>query len=163
MKTSDKTKLDSLQNPFLSSILFTTREITVNNQMVNVNDINEGVIVTKPSTLKSSYLLDDEPYTKVFTRAGMRLHIMALSPNAKSVFLWITYEIDPNTDYLEINRKRYVSETSSNYAMLSDGLKELIDASIIVATTVNNVYWINPLLMFKGDRLKKYPQNIVVR
>lgn len=125
--------------------------------------LTSGVIVNKPSTISSTYLLDDAPFTKVFTKAGLRLHINGLTPNAKSVYLWIMYEIDPNTDYLEINKKRYVTECNSNYKLLSDGLKELIDAAIIIATTVNDVYWINPLLLFKGDRLRKYPENINLR
>ena len=125
--------------------------------------LTNGVIVNKPSTLSSTVLLEDTPFTKVFTKAGLRLHINALTPNAKSVYLWIMYELDPNVDYLEINKKRYVQECNSNYKLLSDGLKELIDAAIIIATTVNDTYWINPLLLFKGDRLKKYPEHITTR
>jgi len=69
-----------------------------------------GIALGKPSTISSTYLLDDIPFTKVFTKAGLRLHVNTLTPNAKSVYLWIMYELDPNVDYLEINKKRYVQE-----------------------------------------------------
>lgn len=163
MKTSDREKLDTLQNPFLTSITFTAREVTITNQMVNVNDIDEGIITRLPSTLKSSLIIDDSRYTKVFVKQALRLHINNLSSNAKSVFLFVTYEVDPGCDYFEINKKRYIAECNSNYKLLSNGIKELIDASVIVATSVSDVYWINPLLIFSGDRLKKYPKNVTTK
>ena len=140
----------------LSSI--ETTSVTVTNKMVNVNDIREGIITSLPSQITSTLMLDKEEYCKVFTRSGFRLHVTAMSPNAKSLYMWLMYELDYSVDFIEINKKRYVSESKLNYKQYQLAIKELIDFCVISPTSVNDVYWTNSLFFFKGDRLKKYPE-----
>ena len=160
MKTTDKEKLNGLTNPFVVNHNIETTEITVVNKMVNIKDIHEGIIVNKPSEIHTALLVDKADYCKLFTRAGYRLHINALSSNAKALVLWLMYEIDYAVDYMEIDSKRYVNETSLNYKLLGMAVKELVDACVISPTSVDKVYWINPFFFFKGDRLKKYPDHL---
>lgn len=158
MKKDDRIKLEGLKNPFMVLSSIETTSITVTNKMVNVNDIKEGIITSLPSQITSTLMLDKEEYCKVFTRAGFRLHVTAMSPNAKSLYMWLMYELDYSVDFIEINKKRYVNESKLNYKQYQLAIKELIDFCVISPTSVNDVYWTNSLFFFKGDRLKKYPE-----
>lgn len=166
MKISDREILERAVNPFTTQDFVKVREVTVTNRMINVGDISDGVITNKPSELKSKLLLEDESFCKVYTRMGYRLHILELSDNAKSLFLWIIYEMNANCDYIEITgrqRKRYIAEAKKSNIAINMAIKELINASVISATTINGVYWINPLFIFTGNRISKYPDKLLQR
>ena len=160
MKIQDRIKLQGLQNPFMASILIPCREYKIVNKMVNVGDISEGIILGDVSEIKQTVKVDAEEFSKVFTKPGFRLHISALNPQGRLLFLWLLYEIDHAEDFFELNKKRFIAECTSNYKHLSMGITALIDASVITSTSVDNVYWINPLFFFKGDRVKKYPNDL---
>jgi|LakMenE01Jun11ns_1017448.scaffolds.fasta_scaffold9382484_1 hypothetical protein len=160
MKIQDRIKLQGLQNPFMTNTTIQCKTYKVINKMGNLADITEGIFVGDVSEIKQSVIVDSEEHSKIFTKAGYRLHVSALSPQGRLLFLWLLYEIDYAEDFLELNKRRFIAECTSNYKHLSAGIKSLMDASIIIPTTVENVYWINPIFFFKGDRVKKYPNNI---
>lgn len=128
--------------------------------MVSVADVSDGVILGDVSEIKSRMLVDADDYTKVFTKPGYRLHVSALNNQGKALFLWLLFEIDYAEDFFELNKRRFIAECTSNYMHLSMGITALIDASIITSTSVENVYWINPIFFFKGDRVKKYQNDL---
>lgn len=160
MKSADRLKLSGLSNPFIINHSFDVRMIKVKDDMVRVKDISEGVILGPKTEVNRILVTDPAKYSKVFTQAGFRLHISAIPMQGKALFLWLLYEIEYGVDFVEISKKRFVDECKSNYKLLSEGVKQLIDAGLIAPTSVDGVYWLNSMLFFKGDRIAKYPNNL---
>lgn len=166
MKKEDKILLEKAINPFTLQDFVEVREVPVTNKLVSVRDIQDGVIIKKPSEIKTTYLVEDSKFCKVYTRLGFRLHVSELSDNSKSLFLWMIYDLDYNEEFIEFDTKRikkYRIENNKSNVEFLDSLKELIRASIISHTGIGRIYWINPLFFFNGNRLKKYPDKIIER
>jgi hypothetical protein len=82
---------------------------------------------------------------------------MALTGRAKELYLWVMYELDKNEDFVWINVQRYMEECNvSSMTTYRDTVKDLQKSLIISPTTIKDVYWINPLFFFNGNRLEKY-------
>jgi hypothetical protein len=105
--------------------------------------------------------LERDEYCKVYTKSENRKIVAQLSPSAKSLFLWIVYELESGKDYLWVNKRRYMEENSvSSINTYKKAIAELARLTFICASVVKDVYWINPKLMFAGSRINKYPKNI---
>jgi hypothetical protein len=103
-----------------------------------------------------------EGFCKLYCSPEKRLLTNRLSLRAKEMLLWIQYEIDHGKDFLWMNKKRYMEELEiKSINTYKEALKELIRHGFITPTLASDYYWINPDFMFKGDRVKKYPKNVV--
>ncbi len=165
MKKIEKEHLKQMVNPFTTDLTIPVRVFRSNKKVLDINniDLTNGYISRKPDTISSEVLVDDTPFSRVFTPSGYRLHIMALPKYSKSVFLWLIYEIEDNQDWIWINRRRYKSECGGTWTDLQNGINGLIDAGIITGTSIKDCYWFNPRFFFKGNRIKFYPEKIVER
>ena len=159
MKKVDRILLESV-NPFTNELTIQVSELTNKHKYVNVNSVSDGIITEAPNILNITYLVDKSDKCQIFTKSGLRLHINSLSKNAKSVFIWIIYELEDSQDWLWINKTRYKSECGGNFTDLKKGIEELTISGIITPTVVLDAYWINPLFFFNGSRVKKYPSNL---
>ncbi len=107
--------------------------------------------------------LERDEYCKIYTKSENRKIVAQLSPSAKSLFLWIVYELENGKDYLWLNKRRYMEENSvSSINTYKKAIAELARLTFVCASIVKDVYWINPKLMFSGSRINKYPKNIEV-
>lgn len=107
------------------------------------------------------YIAERLEYAKVFATADYRTRINKLTLRGKEMFLWLLYTVKMGEDSVWINRERYMEEMdiSSNTTIVAT-IKDLVKHNIIAPTMQKkDVYWINPNFFFKGDRLKKYPDN----
>lgn len=117
----------------------------------------------KEISIEQESIFNNESYTKIYTRASLRLHIMALPEKAKSLYLWLVYELDNNVDYVWINRDRYMKECTVSINTAKAAIQDLCTTGIITPTIFAEHYWINPLFFFNGNRITKYPNNIQLR
>ncbi len=156
----DESKL--ISNPFVNSPEFTIRirEFREETDVVNLNKISNGVILQAAFKIPTSRVVEQENYTKLFTRQAFRLHIMALPSRARDLFLWITYELDSGKDYLWINKVRYLAECTVSLNTYKESILDLTTGGVITPTVYNDTYWINPLFFFNGDRIKKYQDKL---
>lgn len=115
---------------------------------------SEGIHL--PAIAKMEYT----PFTKLFSKREHRLIISRCTPAAKSLYLWIMYEIEVSKDYIWINKHRYLKETLTSLNTFKKALTELHRYSLITPTTIKDVYWINPEYFFKGSRITKYSKNL---
>ena len=83
--------------------------------------VNANKVIFTDSYVKSeggalidykSHLVEYDTSAKVYNKAEYRKFVAALPPAAKSLFIWLIYEIELNKDYIKINRKRYMLENS---------------------------------------------------
>lgn len=138
-------------NPFTNSLVIKYFGIPTKEYEV----VEDGIKLNK------EIKIENEVYTKLFTTAENRVIITRMSSSAKSLLLWICYEIDSSKDFLWINRERYMleAEIKSNTTYL-EAVKELVRYGFIIYSTIKDVFWINPSFIFKGNRIKKYPNNL---
>lgn len=84
-----------------------------------------------------------------------------LSKNGAIVLLYLSTRLSWNQQKIEIEPSKSTLETGLSSASLYRGLEELRDLSVLVKAKRRNVYWINPAVLFCGDRLKTFPDNVL--
>jgi len=111
--------------------------------------------------------LEKVPYTKVFDVKGNRKDVNELPIRSKELYLWLIHVIEPSQDIIWIDRVLYMSRMGiKSLNTYKEAIKVLCDNVYIYAhanPAFKEVYWINPKFIFKGSRLNKYPNNIVVK
>lgn len=157
----DPTQL--VTNPFSLSDNFTikARAIDTSNEIISKQDLESGVSITQKARVTSSFVAERESFTKLFINSSRRIHMMQLPPRALSLFLFIAYELTTGVDWLWINKGRYMDESEMSLNTYKEAIKDLVRENVITPTVFLDTYWINPLLFFAGNRLKKYPDAVV--
>lgn len=165
-KNFDESKLT--QNPFMVNPPI-AGGIPIRARSFNKTDklILESVegIYLPAGKLNETVLVEDEVFTKVYHDVKYRDIILNLSHDALRLWTYITYDITSNKDFYWMNMTfitRHLRLRSSfELKQIIDN--ELVRYAFITPTQFPNVYWINPAILFCGNRMKKYPQNVVVR
>ncbi len=99
----------------------------------------------------------------IYTSPIIRLLLSKLSGSASKLYIWIQQSINYGEDFIKLNSKNFMKETKMSPSTLVKAKKELIDHHVIAKMKgENKYYWINPVIMFKGSRVKKYPDSISV-
>jgi len=102
---------------------------------------------------------------KVYQTTANRLLLSKLTPNGKSLMLWLLSEIDSGRDWLWINYERYMEENDiKSFGTYKRSVKELISKGILGLTLQSrySYYWINPAIVFNGSRILKYPDRLEI-
>ena len=150
-------------NPFVAGS-FNIEAVKVRNKrkIADVTDLvaNSDAVITEINEYNYTSILEKETYCKVFNRSTLRIHIGSLTTKARDLFLWIIYEKESGDDLIAINVDRYRLEFNVSYNTYRAALDELIFQGILALTSVDRLYWINPLFIFSGNRIKKYPNNV---
>ena len=111
----------------------------------------------------NDYQMEKETVTKIYTNPLYRRHISSLSSRAKSLFLWIMYEIESGKDFIWINKSRYMEENNlSSINTYKESIIDLTVPNIICPTIYPDVYWINPRYFFSGNRMTKYKDHLIL-
>jgi len=105
--------------------------------------------------------VEKENITKLYTKAENRLLIAHLTPKARSLYIWLAYEIECGKDYLWLNQKRYMEEFKESLNTFKAAREELCEFLVIYPTLEKEYYWINPRLFFCGSRIAKYSKDVV--
>lgn len=161
------------ENPFLSQMVDEVRSSTIvklqggkstdKKGVAGLVDTNSGEIVEATFLRKKE--VDAEQFVKIFcNHVGLWAD---LSKPALKVFSWIINNLRPQADYVLINREIILSEIGyKSSETLYKGLRELVKAGIIAKGLVDGMWFINPLVVFNGDRVtfttnyikKKHPE-----
>lgn len=150
-------------NPFVESPDFEVRvrNLSKEEEYVNIKDISDGVILTVPSKVKTKYLVEAEAYTKVYNKKSLYLHIADISPSGKALFLYIQYHLQHSKDYIRLEPKEVMKQVGyGSINTFKKSLEELVTHLIITPTLCQDVYWINPVFFFNGSRISKYGHKI---
>lgn len=142
-------------NPFIVPLQVTVKEIEFTNQLKKDKD---------GDWISPKVLLENEPCVKLYVSTDKRKIINKLDDKSKSMLLWIFYTVERNKDYIWINKERYKEEQEiKSENTVRGAVKNLIRYGLIQYTIVKDVYWINPDFFFFGNRVKKYPNNLIKR
>lgn len=141
-------------NPFLASIKLTvykSQTTMLNNR--NVDGINKVV-----SKTIEEIEWEKDPFIKVYTESKIKNIYKDLNPISCKIVLYIQLNLKKKTDYIELNTDKVMDftkiESKTTYYKY---IQELIDNAVI-AKYKNSVYWINPELIFNGDRISFYKE-----
>lgn len=143
-----------ITNPFT----FTLR-IPVTKVISNIDytiDVEDGVFHNK------AFYVDKTKKVTLYHCAYCKDNTIGLSDKALRLYTWIIMSIEPGMDYIQINQDYYMRKAGvKSINTYKDAVKELVRYSYIQATEYKTVFWINPNIFFSGNRLNKYPDNIV--
>jgi len=113
------------------------------------------------------YELEKTPYTKVFEHAGDKKQVNELPIRCKEFYLWLIHTIKPAQDIIWVDRVSYMKMMEiKSLNTYKRAIQVLCDNNYIYAHAnplYKEVYWINPKHIFKGSRLIKYPENVIVK
>lgn len=104
------------------------------------------------------------PYTKVFEIAGAKKLVNAFPVRAKELYLYIIQSIESAQDYLWIDRHAYMKlmdiKSVNTYKQAVSHL--WLTNFIYPHGSIQDVFWINPQFFFKGSRINKFKNNVIV-
>lgn len=140
-------------NPFLGNLKIQVNKVTFERQYQKDKD-GEWMPVEKDLEVDNS--------CRVYVGKDRRLKMINLSARAKDLLLWIIYEAESQSEWLWINKHRYMAESGvSSINTYKSALVELIKNGYLISSVVKDTYWINPDYFFSGNRVNKFPKNIV--
>ena len=153
-------------NPLIQSLVITVRQRHKKRPLKDINglEIEDGeVTIAGTATFNDTFLVEKDTKGSYYCSSHYRLHVSACTPKAKSLLLWIMYEIEYGKDYIWINVDRYLEETNTSLNTYKDAITELWKESIIIPIAgYNNMYWTNPMIFFKGSRIRKYKSHVIL-
>lgn len=150
----DESKM--IMNPLANDLsIVATRRIDYA-QMITDEDTGELIPTTN--------LIEKNRNVKIFYGTGCKEMVYNLSPGAKSLYLFVLYNLEPNQDWIQINSQRYMTKNSiKSINTYKEALKELCRYLFIAPTLdYKDVFWINPMLFFCGSRINKYPDKVKI-
>lgn len=156
-KQQDVDESKMIVNPFSYSLKIKITELVETAETFNFGVGDKKVEIVTP--------VEYDSYTKVFYHNGIRDIIFNLSPQAKSLYLFVLYNLDTGKDYLQMNSQWYMTKNNvSSINTFKGAVKELCRHGFLsLSVDYNDVYWINPQLFFHGNRIKKFPENTTVK
>jgi len=149
-------------NPFSETLVIVAVNITEDKHLYEAKDLSDNMVVNVSERRQFCFTLEKQTYTKVFRSPEMRKKIVGLRGNSNKLFNWIVFEVKPADDYVVVNIDRCKEECGFNHNTYLSCMKELIDVDIVARTPHNKVFWLNPQVFFCGNRIKKYPNNVIV-
>lgn len=131
---------------------------------IRVRPIRSGYVADEDMMMVENFVdMEVESYAKVFDNSEQRLIMSGLSFRALQIWTWAVYTIESGKDYLWMNVQRVMEECGmKSIKTYKAAIEELCRYGYIAPCVGHkNVYWINPAIAFKGNRAKKFPQNVV--
>ncbi len=126
-----------------------TKRLDTNTQLI---DKVTGEVKPMFSYTYTKQIIDSKKFTKMYTdNLGM---IFGLSKGAQLVLRYICDSLIPKADYVFINieKCREYCEYKTRQSVYNS-LEDLLKAEIIARTDDTYRYWINPSVLFNGDRM----------
>jgi hypothetical protein len=165
-KSEKKTKLKFSElpkhevNPFAEKALEVITSSTKKKYTSLSGGDGKGLLIVEPlsgdlmgSTIfTTTELVDNEKFVKIFlNQIGL---LWDLGKPAIKVFSYISTIIKPNKDTFIFRRDLCTQFLSYNsHKPVFEGLAELIHVGIIAKTKYDDEYYINPTMIFNGDRI----------
>lgn len=155
-KLANVTKYD--ENPFIAEVVKEVKAIK-KTQMIKAADRSEiQMIISQDGSVEGQtafvrYIeVDEDKFAKVYLNQFEAF--WDLSKTGIRVFGYILKEMKPNNDrfYFDIEKCMDDTEYKSERSVF-DGLLSLINAGIIARSNKHYMYFINPLIVFNGNRI----------
>lgn len=111
--------------------------------------------------VKEEWEAEYDPYTKVYEIKGYKTNMQALPIRSKEMLLFLIHSVESGKDWIWINREDYMRDNAiGSVNTYSKALNVLCDMGYISKHRKTDVYWINPQIFFKGNRIRKFYNKI---
>ncbi len=141
------------QSPYTIELQSKYMHVNPEHRSVEIDGVPHGIYeIPKGKTI----LVDSARYTKLFKNSGMIL--ATLSDSSIKMFMYIHENLGINCDYVCIMREDYLKcfgyAPNNKYAYYQ-AIEGLLQANIMKKKSDSTTcYWINPDIIFNGDRTK---------
>lgn len=138
-------------NPFASSLV-----IPVNKKM-------KKVLNKFKQEDEEEHILEATKFVKVFDVSMNRANVNCLPLRCKELWLYIIHSMESGKDWIWIDRHSYMENMgirSVNTFKKAIAVLGVDNGYIQKHGKLKDVYWINPIYLFKGNRIQKFPKNI---
>lgn len=144
-------------NPFIKIHKLALIKIYETSKMVNTNDISEGIILNYQQ-VTSSYCAEQQSKTSVYNIPYIEnVLFKELSSKGRDLLLYVIYNIPENTDYINLKIDKVCNKINMSKPTCLKAIQELLDVALLSKKSQSE-YWINPLYLFKGNRIKYYQE-----
>jgi hypothetical protein len=140
-------------NPFIESIL----DLKIKKKTVSISRTPEAAINEKGEYIGDKYMIvkkkvDKEEFVKVFK--DQLTIIFELTKTAQKMLTYFIKVLGVNKDFVVFDKeKAKLYSGLSSKASIYAGLSELIQKQVIAKSNLSQIYFINPAILFNGDRL----------
>jgi len=149
------------KNPFMANAVIKAR--AWDKETFILIKTEEGINIPT-GKVNNSLLVEEQTFTKVYHDVDFRDRLLLLDEYSLKLATFIIYQLNPNEDFIWINSSLFMSKTKLRDSRIYElAVQSLIRYDIITPTMYKDTYWINPLIFFSGNRLKKYTNNVKVR
>ena len=158
VKLSDFEKNE--ENPFMGQVVEEIEKYVVKKYKSNTGSDKRGIVVACDTdtgeVFKTSFIrqmeVDEQQFAKLYLSNFPAF--FDLSTAAIRVFGYILTCMKPKNDMILFDRKKCIEYCQyKSDKPIYKGLTELIEAEIIARGTADNLWFINPLVFFNGDRI----------
>lgn len=141
-------------NPFSVSL-----EIPISVGVENgVYEKKEGVLLPKEIEYENTV------YTRLYAEKELKEIYKYVSPSASKLLLWIMLNVYKQEDCIYIDNTRVMEDMGvKSINTVKKNIDELIRYGFITLSRHKQIYWINPMFFFKGNRVVKFPKNTVTK
>jgi L-rhamnose isomerase len=142
------------KNPFINNLLIPkrARSTSISRKPLKLADTETGEILDQELFIHQRKEVDKKEFVKVFNEHIAT--IFNLSSRALKLFGYIMESLKMNNDTFYLDQKKCMKYTNySSATTLSFAIAELIDKEIIARADNINLYYVNPSIVWNGDRL----------
>lgn len=155
------------QNPFTFDLKLRAVKFFTKKKHFRASDLKavDGIMLGKGSVESSEiagyHYTDAGKSTKLFRDDGARELVMGLEGATLKLFVAICLRLTPKADKVKLDAKVYTAMMGVTLKTFYTSVNKLIRYNVI-ARYKSKVYWINPAIMFSGDRLEKWPDKMEI-
>ena len=159
-KNTSSLKIKYRNNPFVMELkdkmYLQPRANSIIAKGQSIVDTDTGEIINESVLIGRRKYVDKSQFAKIYaSEIGV---LYELSKSAQKVFLYLIKVMD----YENKSIFRW-KEIYKNYGTAYKGIKELVENNIIAPSDIQNIYWLNPTIVCKGERFAKYTEYVVAK
>lgn len=156
MKYSTKKKYES--NPFMvelkGKMYLQPKANAIIAKGQSIVDTSTGEIIDESVLIGRRKIVDKSQFAKIYaSEIGL---LYDLSKTAQKVFMYLVSKMDYENKAIFRWKEIY-----KNYGTAYKGIVELIKHDIVAPSDIQNIYWLNPTIVCKGERFAMYTEFVV--
>jgi hypothetical protein len=138
------------------------RTKTDTNPFIRLDSIKVKMIPTSTEGGRGWKFLDNEHRINVYPREFFNKYdAIKANKNCRELLIYIMEHLQYDSDIIQLIMEKVSEAITIPRSTLYDTIDRLEELDFIKRTGKRNTYWINPYLMFKGNRVTKYPEAIL--
>lgn len=143
-------------NPFLQNFKLALVKVYETYHETKTSNIETDGHVSKFRTITESYYMEQQEKTNFYKIPyAKNVFFRELGSAGRDILLYILCTIKLNQDTVELHHIKLTKEIDISKSTLYNGIQQLIDIGVICKKFKSD-YWVNPLYIFKGDRVAFY-------